>query len=338
MKRAGILLSTTLALCPLATLGCSSSGGGGSTSNTTVALTNNSTTLTYTANLHDLQPTGVPAATAALTLDWGSLSKNALGTELTSLSRTNIDHAIVGHYTQSVSQLESQFLNLQSMADKLYQADIESGTVLDFKTLMDSSNNAFGGIDSTGTWVVALLCTSTCRNPAPWYLTILKPDPSSNGMIVAAEANDYKFSSSLMLHPIKVKQKSDLLADWSGVTQDFLGHAVNPKTDLNAIFLLAVALPASQLEMQLNDDTFASSSILIPGPPPSYLPMNGETSATLVGNFVSGAGNVTQADLDTYLDASAYTPATTTFAIAAQTGTTVGSGQIRMLQSFELEP
>jgi hypothetical protein len=46
--------------------------------------------------------------------------------------------------------------------------------VLDFTTLVDDAGNSFPGIDSTGTWLVALICTN-CRNPAPYYLTILKP-------------------------------------------------------------------------------------------------------------------------------------------------------------------
>jgi len=150
-----------------------------SSSNTKVTMTNTSTTLSYTANLHNLHPTGVPAGKADLTLDWSTLTTNALGTTLTSQNKINIDHAIVGHYTQSVSDLEKNFLNLQTMADKLYQADIESGTVLDFKTLKDSSGNSFSGVDSSGTWLVALECTFNCRNPAPWYLAILTPNPST---------------------------------------------------------------------------------------------------------------------------------------------------------------
>ncbi|HXJ22066.1 MAG TPA: hypothetical protein VMT03_17720 [Polyangia bacterium] len=159
----------------------------------------------------------------------------------------------------------------------------------------------------------------------------------TNGTMVAAEANNYTFSSSIMLHPVKVKPKSDLTVDWGGVTIDFLTHPVNPKTDLNAIFLLSVNLKSSDFEMQLNDDTFSTSSINIPGPPPSYLPTNGETSKSMIGNFVTAAGYVTQSDLDTYLDGTTYTPANTTFAFAAQSGTSVGTGQIHMLQSFELD-
>jgi len=140
-------------------------------SNTTVTLTNSSTKLQYSANLHSLQPTGVPASTPGLSLDWGNMKKNALGADFIT---TNITSAIVGHYSQTPSQLESQFLDLQTIAMDLYTADIPSGTVLDFTTLKDSKGNAFPGVDSTGTWLVALTC-GNCRNPAPWYLTILEP-------------------------------------------------------------------------------------------------------------------------------------------------------------------
>jgi hypothetical protein len=159
----------------------------------------------------------------------------------------------------------------------------------------------------------------------------------TNGTMVANEANNYSFSSSLMLHPVKVKPMSDLTFDWSGVTKDFLGHTVNPKTDLNAIFLLMVNTPVSEFEKQLNDDTFSTSSIVIPGPPPSYLPMNGETSKSLYDNFVTGDGPATADLANQYLDASKYNASNTTFAIAAQSGTNVGTGQIHMLQSFELD-
>jgi hypothetical protein len=142
--------------------------------NTTVTLTNTSTGLTYDANLHSLHPTGVPAGTAALTLDWGQLGANALGAQITDNTRTNITSAIVGHYSQTPAELEGQFLDLQTIAEDLYTADIASGFVLDFTTLKDAGGNSFPGIDSTGTWLVGLIC-GVCRNPAPWYLTILEP-------------------------------------------------------------------------------------------------------------------------------------------------------------------
>lgn len=160
----------------------------------------------------------------------------------------------------------------------------------------------------------------------------------TNGTITANEANDYAFTSSLMLQAVKVKPMSDLTFDWSGVTKDFLGHAVDPVKDLNLIFLLSYDEPAAMFEQDLNLDTFSTSHIFIPGPPPSYQPMNGETSKSLYNNFITGDGPADPTTANMYLDASKYTPSNSTFAIVAQTGTDVGTGQIHMLQSFELDP
>jgi hypothetical protein len=148
-----------------------------SSTNTKVALTNSSTTLTCHADLHTLHPTGVPAGTAALTLDWSQIQTNALGNDFgntANAATTAITSAIVGHYTQSLSELEGQFLDLETIGQDLYTADIPSGTTLDFTTLMDSAGKPFTGVTADGTWLVALHC-GMCQNPAPWYLTVLKP-------------------------------------------------------------------------------------------------------------------------------------------------------------------
>lgn len=142
-----------------------------SSSVTHVALTNDSTKLDYTANLHSLTITGVPGGTPALTLDWSMMQTNALGRAFTDGSVTS---AIVGHYAQTPAELEKDFLDLDSLALATYRADIAAGSVLDFTTLKDVNGASFPGIDDTGTWLVGLTC-GNCRNPAPWYMTILKP-------------------------------------------------------------------------------------------------------------------------------------------------------------------
>jgi hypothetical protein len=138
--------------------------------NTSVTMKTDSTKLTYTANLHTLTPTGIPAGKSAITLDWSKMTKNALGNDFV---LSNITKALVGHYTQTPTELEGQFLDLELIATKLYLGTIASGTTVDFSTLATSSGETFSGIDDTGTWVVALQCGG-CRNPAPWYLSVLK--------------------------------------------------------------------------------------------------------------------------------------------------------------------
>lgn len=138
---------------------------------TTVPLTNDSTKLSYTANLHDLTITGVPSGTPALTLDWSQMKMNGLGRTFTDGYVTS---AVIGHYAQTPAQLEAQFLDLDRIALATYRADISAGSVLDFTTLKDYSGASFPGVDDQGTWLVGLVC-GNCRNPAPWYMTILKP-------------------------------------------------------------------------------------------------------------------------------------------------------------------
>ena len=108
-----------------------------------------------------------------MTLDWGKMKTSR---SRRALIPTQITGAIVGHYDQTPDQLEAQFGDLQAIATHLYAANIVSGTVLDFTALADSTGNPFPGVDATGTWLVALIC-GICRNPAPWYLTILEPTP-----------------------------------------------------------------------------------------------------------------------------------------------------------------
>lgn len=142
-----------------------------SSSATAVPITNDSMKLSYSVDLHDLAPTVVTAGTPELTLDWSEITTNGLGREF---ERGYVTDAVVGHYSETPAELEAKFLDLDRIALATYRAPIQSGSVLDFKTLKDENGAAFPGVDGTGTWIVALDC-GNCRNPAPWYLTILKP-------------------------------------------------------------------------------------------------------------------------------------------------------------------
>ncbi|HEY7372899.1 MAG TPA: hypothetical protein VIF57_12105, partial [Polyangia bacterium] len=145
-------------------------------SSTTIKLTNDSTKLSYSANLHSLTITGVPGGTAAITLDWSDMvsrmAKNGLGA---TFKDGYVTGAVVGHYKETPTELETKFLDINLIADKYYTADLVSSTSFDFSTLKEQTTGAaFSGIDDDGTWLLGLIC-GNCRNPAPWYMTILKP-------------------------------------------------------------------------------------------------------------------------------------------------------------------
>ena len=142
--------------------------------NTTVALTNTSTMLTYEVDLHSLQPTLVPVGDNKITIDWGDtdlLPTNSLGREFLP---QQILEVRIAHYTETPAELETKFLDLELIATESYEAPVSVGVSLAFDQLKTSTGTVFPGITADGTWMLALVCTQ-CRNPAPWYLTFLKP-------------------------------------------------------------------------------------------------------------------------------------------------------------------
>ena len=143
-----------------------------SSSNTNVTMTNDSTKMTCQVSLRNLTITGVPRRDARA--DAG-LEPDAERTRWAAQFKEGyITSAVVGHYSQTPEELEKKFLDLDTIATNYYRADIGAGSVLDFSTLKDSSGASFPGVDDSGTWLVGLIC-GNCRNPAPWYMTILKP-------------------------------------------------------------------------------------------------------------------------------------------------------------------
>jgi hypothetical protein len=139
--------------------------------NTEIKLSNASTKLDYTVDLHSLTPTLVPPAEAKLTVDWADILTNALGN---TFLPTQITEVRVAHYTQTQAELEAKFLDLELIDEDTWRDQEIAGTSIELSKLKNDAGQAFPGVSSTGTWVLGLVC-GACRNPAPWYLTVLKP-------------------------------------------------------------------------------------------------------------------------------------------------------------------
>jgi hypothetical protein len=138
---------------------------------TKVVMDNSSTNLTYDADLTSLRPMAVPAATTNISIAWANIAVNAMGREFVP---NRIEEVMVAKYSLSPTELETKFLDLETIADEMYRGEVASGTNLDLSTLKTDTGQSFTGIDSSGTWIVALVC-GNCMNPAPWYISILTP-------------------------------------------------------------------------------------------------------------------------------------------------------------------
>jgi hypothetical protein len=141
--------------------------------NTTVTLTDDSTGLEYETDLEALQPTLVVAGSNTTVIDWEDMLLTSLGTEF---KPNQITEARIAHYTETPAELEAKFLDLEIIAQETYETAVESGVSISFDKFKNEAGATFPGITSEGTWILALSC-GACRNPAPWYMTILKPCP-----------------------------------------------------------------------------------------------------------------------------------------------------------------
>ncbi len=158
--------NTTITLKPNSKLPAGMNGHDGGT-------TGPSMSVTYDVDLTSLTPVMVPAAKADLSIDWADIMTNGLDREWLGQSIYKVS---VGHYTQTLAELETQFLDLETIASKMYSKIVLADEPMPLSSLTDEAGNAFTGIDGTGTWVLALFCDPRyCGNPAPWYLTVLKP-------------------------------------------------------------------------------------------------------------------------------------------------------------------
>ncbi len=140
--------------------------------NDQVGMTDTSTVLEFDVDLTSLTQVGAPVGSPALTADWSTLSTSGLGIDFTA---GDVDQLMIGHYDDLTPEdLESEFLDIEIIADDLYTMSLETVTDADMSLATSEDGTPFPGIDDAGTWLVALRCTG-CPNPAPPYLTILDP-------------------------------------------------------------------------------------------------------------------------------------------------------------------
>jgi hypothetical protein len=139
--------------------------------NTTVTMQNSSVNLVWDATLTTITSPLVTPANPNITIDWSGMTVNSMGFEF---RPTDITEVLVGKYTETPAELEAQFLDLELIHEDMFRAEVPSGTSFNLSNLRNESGTAFAGIDATSTWALALIC-GECANPAPWYLTILKP-------------------------------------------------------------------------------------------------------------------------------------------------------------------
>ncbi|MSP56155.1 MAG: hypothetical protein EXR69_11210 [Myxococcales bacterium] len=107
-----------------------------------------------------------------LTVDWGAVTVDGQGN---AFDPDQVDGLLLGYFEgQELSEVEADFLNLESRATALYSMSLPGGRVADLAGATSAADGTtlFPGFTGAGFWLLALTC-SRCYNPAPMFLTVL---------------------------------------------------------------------------------------------------------------------------------------------------------------------
>lgn len=132
-----------------------------------VELTAHSTSLSYTVDLED-QDIVRPNSAQNYVLDWQSITQSGTGMPI---QGGQIDSIMLAGFSQSLEELEEQFLQLPDVAQEYYTMEIGYETGLDMSAL---SELGFSDFSTQERWLFALRC-ARCLNPAPLFVGIIEP-------------------------------------------------------------------------------------------------------------------------------------------------------------------
>jgi hypothetical protein len=159
-----------------------------------------------------------------------------------------------------------------------------------------------------------------------------------NGSFTIVDDTNYQLPSSLAVKTYTLKDHTDLLFDWGGLTHDFYGKVLDPKLDIDLVLLSLWKKTPAELEDALAHDSLAPNENI--GVITTY-PMDDYTSQDLLAFNFAGNPIPDEDELWQYFDTQnprfMYPPAEYTFLVEAGTGTALGKGA-RMLAFFNLDP
>jgi hypothetical protein len=157
----------------------------------------------------------------------------------------------------------------------------------------------------------------------------------TNGAFSITDDTNYSLPATVSVKTYQVKDATDLLFDWGGLTQDLYGRPLEPQRDIDLVLLSLWRKTPAELEAALTKDDLPPNENI--GVITTY-PMDSFTSRHLLEFDFSGTP-VPPDELWQYFDRANprfnYPPEEYTFLLEASTGTLLGKGA-RMLAFFNL--
>jgi hypothetical protein len=156
------------------------------------------------------------------------------------------------------------------------------------------------------------------------------------------DQHNYYFTSNVDISSKVIRGGSpivDLTFDWSGVTRDFMGHALDPLRDINMVVVTAWFLSQAELIDMLNRDEMNQTKLLgaVMAYPYDMFTSENLLDFTLLGNPLTNPADI--ATRDSYFNATdpEYDPNLYTHMVMVQSNEMTPGKSVRMIQFFTLD-
>jgi hypothetical protein len=152
------------------------------------------------------------------------------------------------------------------------------------------------------------------------------------------DETNYSFTNTVEVAMTTLKDATDLTFDWSELTQDFFGRALDPLVDINMVMISLWEQTPDQIEASIAKDELersANEGAIMTYPDGSFTSQN-LLSFGVLGNPLPDADEI-WSRFDTNHPDFEYPQDQYTFLLTANTGTTIGKDS-RMLALFNLDP
>ncbi len=159
-------------------------------------------------------------------------------------------------------------------------------------------------------------------------------DDDGNLVVVAEDALNYAFSSSLEIQTVKVRSMSDIVFDWSDMTRDMLIHDFDPEKSVDMMEVMLWRYDKEDLLLDINDDSLDTSNLFRLGVVYTEQSM---TSGNYLDLRSPSGGEVDDAELLSYVDPSEYDIQDHTYFVMVAEGESFGHGT-KMISFFEPSP
>ncbi len=153
-------------------------------------------------------------------------------------------------------------------------------------------------------------------------------DAEGNPLIVLNDSQNYSFNASLTIQTIRVNSSSNLLFDWSALTEDLRYRPLDPLTGID---MLEVVLWENITEAELMEDMSSDSvdlanvvGVII------FFTEKAATSAHLF-DLQPPAAEFTPEDILAYIDTEKYPPESTVYSVMLAEGEIYGKGNLMIV-------